>query len=693
MRFGSSRRRTLAVAAFGLAAAAGALSSTQAGAQPGDEDLTPQAIVDLVGVDLVDQIPASASSPAVVVVRLRADLADADLRARLYAPVTTRTELIAYLFGPPPTPPVASWMINDASQVAADDEGTLLSVPIVVPDDASSADPAIAADGRPLPLHLELVAPDGTVLGGLTTFLTPVGGLAPPAQELTVALLLDLRLPPSHSADGGADPDRDALGRVLGLAQVLIDRDRVPLTVEISSETLDALSLIGDDSSLAVLGHALQGKQILTSPWTSLDIEAWIRAGRADIILDGLQRSSEALGWVGAEASPTMRFADRPTPEAVTAVTEPAAGVRGFVMSGLLAADGGPPPSVTRVADSSGGSHLMAQSDLLLETMLRNADPELGAQWVIAELFRMAAEETMDAVVVSAAASGPVLDIFEIDIVSVFSFFAISPLEPTALSLLLDGIEAHPSLILATVDDVLAQEPPVEAITFALPDRRSGPGDFGLYLARLAQVEQRLEAYESFLGDDPAQAAPLRTLLAVGASEQLTTGERIEFLNAVDQQATQGTAGVEFMGRGPITFTERNADLPVTLVNNRPAPATVVLELTSDRIDFTHEERPVFTLEPGRNDLIVPVEAAASGRTSVRVTVTTPDPAGAITITTGTFSVRFTDTEGLGLLILVWAAAALAAWWLQTLRRRSRDADSTSGTVAAPGSDRGNAVD
>ena len=147
----------------------------------------------------------------------------------------------------------------------------------------------------------------------------------------------------------------------------------------------------------------------------------------------------------------------------------------------------------------------------------------------------------------------------------------------------------------------------------------------------------RLEAYESFLGDDPALAAPLRTLLAVGASERLTTGERTEFLNAVDQQATQGTAGVEFMGRGPITFTERNADLPVTLVNNRAAPATVVLELTSDRIDFTHEERPAFTLEPGRNDLIVPVEAAASGRTTVRVTVTTPNPAGAITITTGIF--------------------------------------------------------
>ena len=90
MRADSSRRRTLAVAVFGLAVAAGALSSTQAGAQTGDEDLTPQAIVDFFGVDLIDQIPATASSPAVIHLRVADELSTADLRARLYAPVTTR---------------------------------------------------------------------------------------------------------------------------------------------------------------------------------------------------------------------------------------------------------------------------------------------------------------------------------------------------------------------------------------------------------------------------------------------------------------------------------------------------------------------------------------------------------------------------------------------------------------------------
>ena len=509
--------------------------------------------------------------------------------------------------------------------------------------------------------------------------------------------------------------DGASLSRVLGFAEVLIERRGVPLSVAMSAETLDALALIGDDTSVAVLRAALRERQLLATTWTSLDIYDLTRAVRADVVLDGLRRSAEALRWVGLEASTVMRFEYPLTARAVRAITEPAAGVSAFVTD-ALPMDSGPFPPVTLLTDSSGGSHPLVQADPVLAGMLQFPDSELGMQWARAELHRIAAAGTPKAVVVSVPAHGePLLGWQEFatlrgaplegengPTVRIQLFitergeprgFPVASIEPTTLALLLDMITGDAALRPATVDDVLAQEPPVGTVPIAVADRPSDPGDFGLYLARLAQVEQRLAAYESFLGNDPFLAAPLRTLLAVSASRHLTTGELTQFLDAVDQQVTQGTTGVEFMARGPITFTERNADLPVTLVNNRDAPATVVLALSSDRISLTHEERPVFTLEPGRNDLIVPVEAAASGRTSVRVTVTTPDPAGAITITTGTFNVRFADAEGFGLLILVWAAAALAAWWLQTLRRRSRDAGSASGTVAAPGSDRGHAVD
>ena len=657
--------------------------------------LTAEAIVDMMGFDLIGQTPATPTSPAVIHLHVADELRTARLlRARLYAPVTTRDELLASLYGPydpydsPPTPLISEWIVEDPLMLGRDDQGFIFSVSIQPPD-VDLTDPVILGDGQPLPLHLEAVDADGAVVGGLVTFLTPGADAvvdAPPLP-LTVAVVLDLRLPPSHLADGGAAVDEARLDRILGLAEVLIERQGVPLSVVVSPETLDALALIGDDTSVAALRTALQGRQLLTTTWTSLDLLDWTWTVRLDVVVDGLRRGAEALRWADLEASTVMHVDHPLTVRTVRAVTEAAAGVSAFMVDGDSGRDG-PVAPVTLVADpAESGNHLAAQADPLLGAMLKHPDPELGTQWVLAELSRMAAAGTDGAVVVSATAADPGLDFFELNVSENDSrhfFPVLTQFEPAALALLLDGIDASPSLSPATIDDVLAHQAPVGTYDPSPAGNRSrDPGDFNLYLARRVQVEQRLEAYESFLSDDPFLTAPLRTLLAVSASEHLTTGELTGFLDAVDRAVAQGTTGVEFLGRGPITVTERRAELPVTLVNNRSAAVAVALELAADGIDLAGDERPVFTLEPGRNDLSVPVEATASGRTEIRVTVTTPDEAGAIVLATGTFSVRFTDAEGLGFLILVLASAVLAAWWLHTLRRRSPDADMGGDTVAA----------
>ena len=649
--------------------------------------LTAVAIVDMMGFDLIGQTPATPTSPPIIHVRVAEELSRARLlRARLYAPVTTRADLLASVYGPydsPPTPLISEWIVEDPLMLGRDDQGFIFSVSIQPPD-VDLAGPAILGDGRPLPLRLEAVDADGAVVGALVTFLTPGADAvvdAPPLP-LTVAVVLDLRLPPSHLADGGATVGEDRLNRVISLAEVVIERQGVPLSVVVSPETLDAFALIGDDTSVAVLRTALQGRQLLTTTWTGLDPFDWAWAVRLDVVVDGLRRGAEALRWAGLEASTVMHVDHPLTLRTARAVTEATAGPVAFMIDGGPGRDD-PVPPVTLIADAAqSGDHLAAQADPLLGAMLKYPDPELGTQWVLAELSRIAAAGTAGAVVVSAAAD-PGRDTFHRDPPY---RHASSSFEPAALELLLDGIDASPSLSPATVDDVLAHQAPVGTYDPALAGRRRDPGDFNLYLARRVQVEQLLEAYESFLSDDPFLTAPLRTLLAVSAGQHLTTGERTGFLDAVDRAVAQGTTGVEFLGRGPITVTERRAELPVTLVNNRPAPVTVALELASEEVDLAGDGRPVLTLQPGRNDLSVPVEATASGRTDIRVTVTTPDESGIIVLATGTFSVRFTDAEGLGFLILVLAAAVLAAWWLHTLRRRSADADMGGATVAASAS-------
>ena len=666
--------------------------STSAQARAAQDPLT------WAGVDLVRQIPATASTPAVIHLRIASNNADASLRARLYGPVTTRSELLASLSlesvdGPPPTPLVADWTIEDSRTVAEDDHSVVVSVPIQLPSESVAADPFSVSDGRPLPLHLELASADGAVVGRLATFLLPPSdnpGVGT-AETLTVAIVVDLQPPPAHRADGGAYLEPIALDRLLGLAQVLIERDDVPLTIEISGETLDALALIGDESSVTMLQAALVGKQVLASPWTSLDIDRWTRAGRADVVLDGLHRSAESLRWIGVEASAVMRFEGPPTAGAVTTVTDPATGVGAFVGTFTAQADpllGAmlPPWPVALVADASGDSHPMVQADPLLEAMMRIGDTELGAQWTLAELARIAAKGIPSAIVVPVSVFQPMLDWEMFAYEQDRFFFLASATAPDALATLLDGLAANASLRPATVDDVLAESAPFGDVVVALEARPSDPGDFGLYLARRTRVEQRLHAYESLVGDGGSLAAPLRTLLAVSASQYLTTGERRELLAAVDRQASQGAAGVTLVERGRITIADRSADLPITLVNSRSAPVTVALELASDEVDFPQGSRTVFTLEPGRNDLSVPIEAKVSGRASVSVAVTTPDDAGAITLSTGTLRLRYTAAQGLGSLIAIFAVAALAAWWLRTRQRRGRATDVASATVAAPGS-------
>lgn len=676
-----------AVMAVGLAASLAAARAPEAGAKVVTEDETVVSVVDSFGMDLIGQTEATTSSAAVIHLRVADELWTGDLRARLHAPPTTRAELLEAANGQVPTPLIAEWTVEDALVVSTDDHGVIVSVPIQPPGEDS---PSRVFDGpRPLPLHLEVIDATGSVLRGLPTFLIPGADAATggSGRALTVALIVDLRMPPSHLADGGAVVDAVSLDRMLGFAEVLTERSAVPLTVAISTETLDALALVGDDNSMEVLRTALRDRQLLATTWTSLNLLDWARAVRADVILDGLSRSVEALRWIGLEAGTVMHLEHPLTIRAVRAVTEPETGVDAFVAE-ADPSDYSPVPPVTLMADTSGGSHLLALTDPTLAAMVLHPDTELGVRWMQAELLRMASEGTPGAVVVAVSGHDPPRPDWG---ASLASPFGVSAIEPAALTLLLDTITDHPALRLATVDDVLAQEPPVGTFSVGEAGGVSGTGDFGLYLARRTQVEQRLKAYESFLGDDPFLVAPLRTLLAVSASEKLTTGERAEFLNAVEERVAQQTTGVEFLGRGPITVTERSAELPVTLVNHRPEAVTVALELASDTIDFIQGARSVLTLEPGRNDLSIPVEVAASGRASVQVTVTTPDDASPVTLTEGVFSVRFADGEGLGILILVLAAAVLAAWWLKTLRRRSRGAGLDGATVAAPGSVRDNA--
>ena len=677
--------RILARAAFAaLTVVASAWSTNLSQAQDG-ADRDPRAFV----LDLVAQTPATAEDPAAVTVRIdEGDRpVDAVLQARLYPPVASRAELWDAATGRPATPESSSWIVESFGPDRPPDEGT--SVTVVVP-----RQPAPEADSQtglsrpgPRPLHLELTGPDGAVLDTLRTFLLPEAAPgAAGAPAITVAVVVDLRMPPSHRADGGAVLEPETRGRVLELAQVLTARPEQPVTVQVSPETLDALTLIGDATAASLLRASLDGRQLLASLWTSLDLDDWIRAGRSDVVVDGLARGRETLRLLDLEPSPVMRFDGTPSAEAAALVASPPAEITAFLADRTLATPPAPIEAVVLLEDATGRHQPLAQADPLLELMLRNRDPELGVQWALAELLRMAAaaDEPDAVIVVATASSSRASDWADPEAVARQHLPAT---DSGALASLLDRLDRHPMLMPASLDAVLAESEPVGTAADCCAATTADPAGFERYLTSRAEVETRLGAYESFVGldgRDPA-AAPLRTLLAVSASPALTSAGRIEFLDAVDRQATQRTAGVDFVDRGRITITERSAALPVTVFSSRAEPVTVTVALEAHGIVFPDGARRVLTLQPGRSDLAIPIEVTNSGTVEIRVAITTPDDRRTILLGEGTLTVRRADASGLGLLVTLIAVAALAVWWLRASRRDSRSGRAGSATVATHG--------
>lgn len=667
---GLTRAAASVLTVAALTVAASAWSTSVSRAQDG-ADRDPRAPV----LDLVAQTPATSEAPAAVTVRIDGeDLpVGAVLQARLYPPVASRAELWDAATGQPTTPESSSWIVEPFGADRAPDGGTTVTVVVPrQPEPAADPQTGLSRTG-PRPLHLELTGSDGAVLDTLRTFLLPevAPGAAGAAATITVAVLVDLRMPPSHRADGSAVLEPETLGRVVELAQVLTDRPEQPVTVQVSPETLDALTLIGDVRTASLLRASLEGRQLLASTWTSLDLDDWIRAGRSDVVVDGLARGRDTLRLLNLQPSSVMPFDGSPSAAAAALVAAPPAEATAFLAYRTLATPPEPVETVLLLEDAEGRNHPLAQADPLLELMLRNRDPELGVQWTTAELLRraVAADEPRAVIAVAAASSIDRRASGRADPEAV-ARQNLPATDPGALAALLDRLDHHPMLTPASLDTVLAESEPVGMAADCCAATTADPADFERYLVRRAEVETRLGAYESFVGldDRDAAAAPLRTLLAVSASPDLTSAARIEFLDAVDRQATQRTAGVDFVARGRITVTERSASLPVTVFSSRAEAVTVTVALEADGIVFPDGARRVVALQPGRSDLAIPIEVTSSGTVEIKVAITTPDDAATILLGEGTLTVRRADASGLGLLVTLIAVAALAVWWLRASR-------------------------
>lgn len=619
-------------------------------------------------IDLVAQTTFVGDDPAVIDIRAFGAPAGSVVSMRVHEAVTTRAELLDSVGGEPPTDVIGQWTEDlDSARVGAGDV-----ISLQVPDDEIGELLRRPVDAGAHPLVIELISAD-TVLDSLVTHLLVVPPTDDPAvaARLTVALLLDLKVPLSISSDGTSTIDPVALDQAVELASTLAARVELPLTVQLSPETFEALAAGGPTASLDTLRTASVGNSVLLAPWIELDEEAWRQAGQVELIGDMYEKGRDALDTTARIRTGDVVVLDATaTPATLSMLAAEPIGATGFVLdeAGVVSVPEGLSAPVV-VVDDAGMRHRAVMPDGFLAELATGPDPELAVQHTLAELLRMALADV-------AGRTGVVVAIDVTDLLT--------------LDLLLDGLDQPSPLVPGTVEDVLglpfaelSPGRPIEARLIPEP-----PEDLAAHLVMRADIERRLDAYESLVGDNDVLSEPLRTILL--ASAALTTVEpRDDYLRFVGQQVDSNLTGVELVDSGRITITSRRAELPIVIRNDQTLPISVVVALSAEKIDFPGGDRQPMMLEPGENSISLEVVALASGDSAINLTIETPE--GGIELATGVVRLRSTAISGLGLLISVIAIAVLLGWWIQTIRQRRRarreGTDSVAGRPDRP--DRG----
>ena len=249
---------------------------------------------------------------------------------------------------------------------------------------------------------------------------------------------------------------------------------------------------------------------------------------------------------------------------------------------------------------------------------------------------------------------------------------------------LASGLAAAPWLRVqraSTLADDVAQGPDQgerRLATVTAADVAAGLPD--AYLDRVDQVRSQLASFRRSVGPSfsPAAGDFDRDLLIAESSDWRAATARARgraFVRAVQR----GIAGVYrrvHVESTRVTLTARSGNIPITVRNDSAQPVTVVLRLTSPKVDLPLESSEPFVLEPRRRSTqVLSVGTRTTGTFPIRVDVLTSD--GAEPIADGEVVLVSTAFNRVALVLSGGAAGFLLLWWRRGRRRAARDRKAT----------------
>jgi uncharacterized protein DUF6049 len=190
------------------------------------------------------------------------------------------------------------------------------------------------------------------------------------------------------------------------------------------------------------------------------------------------------------------------------------------------------------------------------------------------------------------------------------------------------------------------------------------------YLLQVERVRSGLASFRRAVGNDYRPAGNFdHDLLVAESSDWRPPSARARgrsFLRAVDR-GIKGIYRRISVAATPVTLTARRGTIPVTVANDSDEQVTVVLRLTSPKVDLPAASDP-FVLEPRRRTTqLLPVGTRATGTFPIQVEVLTPD--GQVAIARGEVRLTSTAFNRVALALTGGAAGVLLLWWFGRRRR------------------------
>jgi hypothetical protein len=611
-------------------------------------------------IDLVSQTTFVSEAQVSLTVRLPNLQPGRHMQIRVFRPINEPERILDTITNPPTeNPEIANFVIEDLGEIAVG-SGDLFM--ITLPDDEVGE--MLRRSPGAIPVRIDLTDEDQAILDTLVTFVI--------AEDTTLSARIDLgfvadaQSPLARRADSIELDPADAVDRVTDA----VNNAPAPVLISFAPETLTALAdptTDGGQRALDRIRRLLDGHLIPLSPWVSIDEEAWRLTSDPERLIRLFAQGREVTEkLLGRAPMPIAHIDADATADTVAFLRS--VGLTGGVVEpsqiddvALTQADRRP----IEVVDANGITVPVLVVDRAFEASLIGEDPELIAQHRFTELLFEAKTVGTD--------RGILLDLSTVDRVPLF--------------LLIDLFETTDRLGLTSVDDLLARPSArddngsvlrVELLATPPSSTELAASDL-----RLRMAEAVLDSYALMLAPAEGLLAPLRDILTAAMSDELDTDSRRIFTDVIFDVVADVTAQVELIDSGRITLASRTAALPVAIHNGANLTMNVTVKTTSEKLRFPDGEELRITLEPGLNELSIPIETVTSGDARIFITVTSPD--GHLDLTDGSVNVRSTAISGLGLVVSLVSLAVLLTWWLRTIIRvrRSRRAATVSSTPSA----------